>query len=107
MNYHKINKICNSLFRPKYKYYEKMASVKYVTSLYLNFYEKDPETIKDIIHFLEDKFIDITIKYILNNKNETIVKKRLQWVILFLDYPETFKIRNMYLDYRDYYVNFK
>lgn len=107
MNYHRINKICNSLFRPQYKYHEKIASVKYVTSLYLNTYEKDPETIKDIINFLEDKFIDITIKYVLNNKNETIVKKRLQWVILFLDYPETFKIRNMYLDYRDYYVNFK
>lgn len=84
-----------------------MASVKYVTSLYLNFYEKDPETIKDIVNFLEDKIIDITLKYILNNKNETIVKKRLQWIILFLDYPETFKIRNMYQDYRDYYINFK
>ncbi len=106
MNYHNINNICNKLFRPRYEYHEKFNSVKYVTGLYLSYYNKDPESIEEINNFLKEKFIDITIKFILNNKNPFIIKKRLNMLILYLDYPELFEIRNMYLDYRDYYINY-
>ena len=107
MNYHKINNICNKLFRPRYEYHEKFNSVKYVTGLYLTYYNnKEPESIEEITNFLNEKFIDITLKFILNNKNSFIIKKRLNMIILYLDYPELYYIRNMYLDYRDYYINY-
>ena len=85
MNYHKINNISNRLFRPRYQYHEKFNSVKYVTGLYLTYYNnKEPESIEVIDEFLRDKFIDITLKFILNNKNPFIIKKRLNMIILYI-----------------------
>jgi hypothetical protein len=107
MNYHTINKITNKICRPRYKYVEKFNSVKYVCYLYLNFNEKETDDINELVGFLENKFIEITTKFILNNKNIDIVKKRLNMIITFLDYPEYYTIRNMYLDYRDYYIDYE